>query len=127
VEQEVRPTRRDSLTHSGPGRPGRGVEDDINDMAATAVGLEVEDEGSDEGHLGTGVMISQLRHFVIQVSRASRVVPGRARHCHGGCAADEDNAMQEYMSRPVLFDIHQGVRDLHGGLAGHKVCSLPPK
>ncbi|GFZ49792.1 hypothetical protein JCM24511_07195 [Saitozyma sp. JCM 24511] len=92
VEQEVRPTRRDSLTHSGPGRPGRGVEDDINDMAAKAAGLEVEDEGSDEGHIGTGVMISQLRHFVIQ----------------------------EYMYRPVLFDIHQGVRELHGGLAGHK-------
>jgi hypothetical protein len=49
-------------------------------MAAKAAGLEVEDEGSEDGHHGTGVMISQLRHFVIQVSRASRVAPGRARH-----------------------------------------------
>jgi hypothetical protein len=50
------------------------VEDDITNLVAKAAGLEVEDEWSDDGDLGMAVMISQLRHFVIQVSCTSSKV-----------------------------------------------------
>lgn len=69
---------------------------------------EEEDEEEDEG---TGVMTSQLRHFVIQVSFVILIYRIQA---HG----------KEYIPRPMLFDITQTPNDPESAISGYKVCSL---
>lgn len=67
--------------------------DSDSDAARNANDDEEQEEEEEEEEEGTGVMTSQLRHFVIQ----------------------------EYVPRPVLFDIGQTPNDPESALSGYKV------
>jgi hypothetical protein len=70
---------------------------------------EIEDSGVEEDEEGTGVMTSQLRHFVIQVSSAHAITQAG------------QLTPQEYIPRPLLFDIGQHPHDPESALSGYKV------
>ena len=74
---------------------GLKIEDSDSEEEDPVRRVSSDMEDSDEEEEGTGVMTSQLRHFVIQ----------------------------EYVPRPLLFDIGQTPHDPDSALSGYKVSS----
>jgi hypothetical protein len=76
----------------------------VDGLISKTRGVELDDEEES----GTGVLTSQLRHFVIQASLLSEI-------------KGDALTLQEYLPRPVLFDIAQTYGTPSTGLEGSKV------
>lgn len=78
--------------------------------AVNRLGKGNDDEDDDSG---TGVLTSQLRHFVIQASGSGHSSLRRK---------DLELTFQEYLPRPMLFDIAQAAGLDYPDPEGYKVC-----
>ena len=98
-----------------PGMADRGMGirlfDSKDGLQSVFEKFEENEDAEDEDEDRTGVVVSQLRHFVVQV--CPRVLRNPAR----------SHTNQEYLSNPLLLDPEQSA----GNPRGHKASNLYPR